>query len=66
MLIDMDAVSTIPCYDTDAAFAYSVRSSNVAMTMVDGRVLYKNGEYKTIDVEKIKYDFKEIQKHYFD
>ncbi len=66
VLIDMDAVSTIPCYDTDAAFAYSVKSSNVAMTMVDGRVLYENGEYKTIDVEKIKYDFKEIQKHYFD
>ena len=36
------------------------------MTMVDGRVLYENGEYKTIDVEKIKHDFKEIQKHYFD
>jgi 5-methylthioadenosine/S-adenosylhomocysteine deaminase len=66
VLIDMDAVSTIPCYDTDAALAYSVKSSNVVMTMVDGRVLYENGEYKTIDVEKIKYDFKEIQKHYFD
>ena len=23
------------------------------MTMVDGKVLYENGEYKTIDIEKV-------------
>ena len=28
------------------------------MTMVDGKVLYENGEYKTIDTEKVYFDVK--------
>ena len=28
------------------------------MTVCDGRVLYENGEFKTIDAEKLKHDFK--------
>lgn len=31
--------------------AYSASSLNVKMTMCDGRILYRNGEYLTIDVE---------------
>ena len=26
------------------------------MTMVDGRILYENGEYKTLDREKVFYE----------
>jgi hypothetical protein len=26
------------------------------MTMVQGRVLYENGEYKTIDLEKVRHE----------
>jgi len=66
VLINTDTVSTIPSYSLDATFAYSVKSSDVYMTMVDGNVLYENGEYKTIDIEKVKYNFKEVQQHYFD
>ena len=46
VLINTDTVSTIPSYSLDATFAYSVKSSDVYMTMVDGNVLYENGEYK--------------------
>ena len=26
------------------------------MTMVDGKILYKDGEFTTLDIEKIKYE----------
>ena len=35
---------------------YSMQGSDVMMTVVDGKVLYKNGEFMTIDVEKAQYD----------
>jgi hypothetical protein len=34
------------------------------MTMVDGKILYENGEFKTLDIEKVKADFKNIIKTY--
>ena len=66
VLWDLDAVHNIPSYDYAATMAYSAKSSDVLLTMVDGRVLYENGEYKTIDVEKLKYEAKELIEHYFD
>lgn len=66
VLWDLDAVHNIPSYDYAATMAYSAKSSDVLLTMVDGKVLYENGEYKTIDVEKLKYEAKELIEHYFD
>ncbi len=66
VLIDMNALNNIPCYDTYAALAYSVNSSNVLMTVVDGRILYDNGEYTSIDKEKLVYEARRIIKYYFD
>ena len=31
-------------------------STIVCLTMVDGKVLYRDGEYTTIDIEKVKYE----------
>lgn len=65
-LIDLGSVNNIPSYDRYTTLAYSAKSSDVLMTMVDGRVLYHNGEYKTIDIEKLKYEAREVIDHYFD
>lgn len=62
VLLDMNAVNNVPVYDVYSMLGYSAKSSNVLMTMVDGRVLYEKGEYKTIDIEKVKYDVKRISK----
>jgi 5-methylthioadenosine/S-adenosylhomocysteine deaminase len=35
---------------------YSASGSDILLTVCDGQVLYKNGEYLTLDVEKIKYE----------
>lgn len=66
VLIDLGAINNRPCYDTYSTLSYSANSSNVLMTMVDGEVLYRNGEFTTIDIEKLNYEFDEICKHYFD
>lgn len=66
VLVDLDTVNTIPSYGYETTLLYSARGSDVRMTMVDGRVLYENGDYKTIDIEKLKYQAKDVIKHYFD
>ena len=66
ILLDLDAINNIPSYDLYCTLAYSANASNVLLTMVDGRILYEDGEFKTIDIEKVKYDFGEIHAHYFD
>lgn len=66
VIIDLGAINNKPCFDTYATLSYSANSSNVLMTMVDGEVLYRNGEFTTIDIEKVKYDFDDICEHYFD
>ena len=41
---------------TDAAcnVVYAAQGADVRLTMVDGEVLYRDGEFKTIDIEKVK------------
>jgi 5-methylthioadenosine/S-adenosylhomocysteine deaminase len=66
ILLDIDALHNIPSYGYETTLLYSAHATDVRMTMVDGRVLYRNGEYTTIDVEKLKYKAKDVIKHYFD
>lgn len=65
VMLDFDNISVMPVYDYCDTFLYAANSSNVVMTMVDGTVLYENGEYKTLDIEKIKFDFTNVIKNYF-
>lgn len=66
VLVNLDSVNNIPSYNLYTTIAYSAKSSDVLMTMVDGKVLYKDGEYKTIDIEKLKFEAKDVINHYFD
>ena len=66
VLIDLNAINNKPCFDTYCTLSYSANSSNVLLTMVDGDILYHNGEFTTIDIEKVTYEFDDVCKHYFD
>ena len=66
ILMDMEAIHNVPCYHLENAVAYSLHSSDVLMTMVDGRILFENGEYTSIDIEQLRFEFDRMQKHYFD
>ena len=65
ILLDRDAIHNIPCYDDYAMLAYSADANDIKMTMVDGRILYRNGEYTSIDEERLRYDFGRVLSHYF-
>ena len=54
IMLDLDAPHLFPLNDPCAAVAYSARGSDVCLTMVQGKILYENGEYTTIDLEKIR------------
>lgn len=64
--LDMDKPHLLPDVDTMALLTYSVQAADVCMTMVDGRILYENGEYYSLDADKVKHDFLSITKNLYD
>jgi len=65
VILDVHSIHNIPLYDSYSMIAYSASSSDVLMTMVDGKILYRNGEFKTIDIEKIKAEAESTLKGFF-
>ena len=56
IMLNLDAPHLFPLNDPCAAVAYAARGSDVCLTMVQGRILFENGEYKTIDLEKTRHE----------
>lgn len=54
ILVDTKALNMMPCHDPVNNIVYAAHSSNVLMNMCHGKVIYKEGEFLTLDVEKIK------------
>jgi 5-methylthioadenosine/S-adenosylhomocysteine deaminase len=54
VLIDTDQPNMSPSYDFASNLVYAADAGNVALTMIDGKVVYENGEWPTIDVAKVK------------
>ncbi len=65
-LIDRNSIHNIPSYDDYALLSYSAERSDVLLTMADGRILYRNGEYTSIDEERLRFEAREVFAHYFD
>ena len=57
--VSMDKPHMYPAFNIPNILTYSAQGSDVTMTMVDGRILYENGEYKTIDAEKTMGEMRE-------
>ena len=60
--IDLDKPHLFPNHDTVALLCYCAQGSDVCMNMVDGKILYENGEYLTIDRERVMHDAKAAAK----
>ena len=54
--IDLNRPHLCPNVDPLALMTYSAQGSDVVMTMVDGRILYENGEFLTLDADRILHD----------
>ena len=53
-IYDTTAPHWCPQHDLVSLLTYAANSADVRYTLVDGRVLYRNGEFTTIDIEKVK------------
>jgi 5-methylthioadenosine/S-adenosylhomocysteine deaminase len=56
IVIDLSSPHMHPVHDLCANLVHSAAPQDIVMTMVDGRVLYENGEFTTIDIEKAVYE----------
>ncbi len=65
-LFDLTGLCHQPVIDPVTTLAYAASAHDVCLTMVDGRILYENGEFTTLDVEKLKSEFLDMRAHYFD
>ena len=54
ILVDFDAPNLTPCHDAAESLVYSAQASNVSMNMARGQVIYKDGVFLTLDLDKIK------------
>lgn len=53
IVVDTDVPNMQPVHNMVNNLVYSACGKDVVLTMVDGKVLYRDGEYKTIDIEKV-------------
>lgn len=62
IMIDISGGHMHPVHNLLNNLVYSASGSDVVMTMVDGKILYQNGEYKTIDIEKTIFEVERLTK----
>ena len=55
-VFDIDKVYMKPEYNLLNNLVYAADGGDVVLTMVDGRVLYRDGEYPALDVERIEFE----------
>ena len=63
--VNLDAPHMMPAHDIPALLVYSAQASDVAMTMVNGKILYENGAFLTIDFDKVKFDLAQAVERLF-
>ena len=63
--VSLESPHMQPDLDTAALVAYSMQASDVKLTMVDGKVLYENGQFLTLDKDRILYDVSKTVKRLY-
>ncbi len=59
ILVDLSAPNLTPCHDPAEDLVYSGRPSNVVMNMARGQVIYENGAFATIDLDRVRAEVKD-------
>ena len=52
-LVDFSAPHLMPCHNVLNGLVWSAKGGDVAMTMVRGKILYRNGTFPTIDLKEV-------------
>lgn len=62
IVLDLTGPHMLPCHDLTNNLVYSASGSDVILTMVDGKILYRDGEFTTIDLERVKFETEKCRK----
>ena len=60
IMINFDDLNKFPNRDVQTTLVHNTVGSDVLLTMVMGKILYHNNEFKTIDIDKLKKDVIDI------
>lgn len=63
IVVDISGVHMHPVHDLKNNLVYSASGSDVKLTMVDGKVLYEDGDFMTIDIERTIYEAEKATKN---
>ena len=55
LVLNLRTPAMLPCHDVLSNLLFSAGTDALEMTMVDGCILYRNGEFATLDIERIRY-----------
>lgn len=66
IMIDLDSPNMHPVNNTPYNLVYSGDTSNVLLTMINGKVLYENGNYTTIDINEVYSECNKLMKGLYD
>jgi len=61
IMFDLDKPHLLPERDLIANILYSAQSSDICMTMVDGKIVYRDGAFPGIDRERVCYEVRKRQ-----
>ena len=59
ILLDFRRPNLIPCHDTAENLVFAARGSDVVMNMARGRIIYENGQFLTLDLDRIRREVEE-------
>lgn len=62
VLIDLDDIEASVLYNPASYLAYAANSKSVATVIINGRIVYKNKEFLTVDKEEVLFNVKHIAK----
>ncbi|HIT88553.1 MAG TPA: amidohydrolase [Candidatus Coprocola pullicola] len=62
VVVDYYSLNLLPKTDMLSSLIYAALPSDIKMTMVNGKILYQNGEFTTIDIEKVMHEVDRIGK----
>lgn len=59
IVLDFDRPHLTPCHNPEENLVFSARGSDVVLTMVRGAILYQDGFFSSIDLDRMKYQLKD-------
>ena len=59
ILVDFTAPHLMPCHNVLTGLVFGAKGGDVAMTMVRGKILYRSGQFPTIDLNAVVQELSE-------